>query len=87
MNAEKLKEILDKHLKWLRNEEDGERADLSGANLYGANLSRADLYGANLYGANLFRAEIEIELLNKFYPICCPEYGAFVGKSAGKTPS
>jgi uncharacterized protein YjbI with pentapeptide repeats len=28
-------------------------ADLSGANLYGADLSGADLYGANLYGADL----------------------------------
>ena len=28
-------------------------ADLYGANLYGADLSGADLYGVNLYGANL----------------------------------
>ena len=34
------------------------RADLSGANLYGANLSRADLSGANLSGANLSRANL-----------------------------
>ena len=67
MDQNKLKEILDKHFKWLWNEVGGERADLSGANLYGANLS-----GANLSGANL-----ELELLNKFVPICCPEYGSF----------
>ena len=59
-------------------------ADLSGANLYGANLSRAYLsraylYGANLYGADLYGAKIELTLLNKFYPICCPEVGSFVG--------
>ena len=63
-------------------------ANLYGANLYGANLSRADLYGANLsradlYGANLSRADlsetkIDPMLLNKFYPICCPEAGNFV---------
>jgi hypothetical protein len=33
-------------------------ANLSRANLYGANLSRADLSGANLYGANLSRADL-----------------------------
>ena len=63
-----LKSILEKHLKWLRNEDGGERAnlsradlsgaDLSRANLYGANLSRANLYGANLYGANLSGANL-----------------------------
>jgi hypothetical protein len=34
------------------------RANLSGANLSGANLSRADLSGANLSGANLSRADL-----------------------------
>ena len=99
-----LNEILEKHLKWLRNEDGGERADLRGANLYGAdlygadlrganlckanlckaNLCKANLYGAdlckaNLYGADLRGANIELTLLNKFYPICCPEAGSFVG--------
>ena len=40
MTNEELKEILDKHHKWLYNEPDGERADLSGANLYGAYLNQ-----------------------------------------------
>jgi hypothetical protein len=54
-------------------------ADLSGANLYRANLSCADLSCANLY-----RAKIELELINRFLPICCPEYGAFIAwKKAG----
>jgi uncharacterized protein YjbI with pentapeptide repeats len=35
-----------------------EKANLSGANLYGANLSGANLYGANLYGANLRSADL-----------------------------
>jgi uncharacterized protein YjbI with pentapeptide repeats len=34
------------------------RADLYGADLYGADLSRANLYGANLYGADLSRANL-----------------------------
>ena len=38
MNATDLKTILDKHKKWLNNEEGGERADLRGANLRRADL-------------------------------------------------
>ena len=129
MDEQELKNILDKHFKWLRGENGGKRAnlsraDLSGANLsranlFGANLSRADLSGAdlsgaNLFGANLFRANLsranlfganlsranlfEANLFeanlsranlsganyiekakNLFYPIACPEIGAFVG--------
>ena len=98
-----LNEILEKHLKWLNDENGGERADISGAdisgaNLRGANLRGADLYGANLRGADLSGADlsganlsgadlsgadlretkIDPMLLNKFYPICCPEAGNFV---------
>ena len=98
-----LKEILEKHQKWIVGAEDGKRADLHeadlrGANLYGADLRGADLYeadlreadlrganlygadlrGANLRGANLRGAKIELELINKFYPICCPEVGSFI---------
>ncbi len=96
--------IIDKHLKWLRDEEGGERADLSranlsgadlsgadlsganlsgadlsGANLYGADLYGADLSGANLYGADLYGADHIEKALNLFYPIACPEHGAFIG--------
>ncbi len=53
MNKEKLKEILEKHQKWLNNEESGERADLGYADLRGANLSYANLRGANLSYADL----------------------------------
>ena len=53
-------------------------ADLRGADLRGANLYGADLRGANLRGANLRGAKIELELINKFYPICCPEVGSFI---------
>ena len=113
MNADKLKEILDKHQKWLNGEPDGERAglygadlrgaDLNGANLRGADLRGADLngadlrwanlngadlycvdlygadlYGADLRGADLNGAKIEDDLLDRFLPICCPEYGSFI---------
>ena len=65
-----LKEILDKHKKWLHKERGGKRANLSGADLsdicsYGieANLSGADLSGTylvrvNLRGANLSGANL-----------------------------
>ena len=48
-----LKAIIDKHAKWIRGEDGGERADLCGANLCDADLRNANLSGANLCGANL----------------------------------
>lgn len=53
-----LKEILDNHLKWLKNEEGGKRADLDGADLRGANLMGADLMGADLRGSYLREADL-----------------------------
>ena len=50
--------FLRKHKLWLINDPEGERADLSGADLSGVDLSGADLSGANLSGANLFRASL-----------------------------
>lgn len=69
MDVNKLKDVLDKHLKWLRDEDGGERASLYGAKLYGANL-----FGANLFGANYIE-----KAKNLFYPIACPGTGAFIG--------
>ena len=48
-----LKIVLERHRKWVRNEDGGEKANLSGANLSGAYLRDANLSGANLSGANL----------------------------------
>ena len=63
-----LKNILSLHNLWTKNDKNGIRADLSGANLSranlsGTNLSRANLYranlsGTNLSGANLSRADL-----------------------------
>ena len=65
-----IKEILEKHKKWLNAEDGGERAnlsdadlsdaDLSGANLRGADLSYADLRGADLSYANLRGANLRV---------------------------
>jgi uncharacterized protein YjbI with pentapeptide repeats len=68
MTTDKLKQILENHKKWLRNE-GGERADLHGADLHGAdlrytdlrraNMRGANLSGINVYGANLSYADLE----------------------------
>lgn len=50
--------ILEKHAKWARGEDGGERADLCGANLRGADLCGADLRDADLCGANLCCANL-----------------------------
>lgn len=65
---EKLKEIIEKHKKWLNYKKDGEKANLQGADLWsadlqGADLRRADLWSANLrstnlQGADLWRADL-----------------------------
>ena len=51
-------EQLAKHAAWLRDEDGGERLDLSGANLRWADLSGANLRGADLSGANLRWADL-----------------------------
>jgi len=56
ITAKELKEVLDKHLKWLQ--EGGSKPDLSEADLRRANLHEANLRGANLRGADLRRANL-----------------------------
>ena len=64
MNADELRVVLEKHKKWLTNEDGGERANLHGADLSDvvdlieANLRMADLSDANLRGANLDGADL-----------------------------
>lgn len=53
-----LKEVLEKHKKWLNNEPGGKRANLYGANLRGADLLGAELRNANLLGADLRGADL-----------------------------
>ena len=72
ISAKKLQEIIKSHGRWLRNEEGGERADLSGADLRsadlsGADLRSADLSGAYLSGANLRGADLRSAYLDKTY--------------------
>ena len=58
MNKEQLNDILEKHKKWLEDEEDGERADLSDADLSGADLSHTDLSHTDLIGTDLRDADM-----------------------------
>ena len=63
ISKHKLNSILNKHKMWLLNDPEGERAnlcgaDLRGADLMGANLYKAYLCGADLMGANLMRANL-----------------------------
>ena len=51
-------EVLQRHAKWLKNEEGGEKANLWDADLRGANLRDADLRDADLRGANLWDADL-----------------------------
>jgi hypothetical protein len=62
-----LKELTEKHWKWLRGEEGGSRADLSGANLSGANLRDADLSGANLRNAKFLVKLMGVEHGNCYW--------------------
>jgi hypothetical protein len=58
VSKDDLAKALEKHLKWLRCETGGERANLRSANLRSANLSSANLSSANLSSANLRGADL-----------------------------
>ncbi len=58
INASELSKILKEHKRWLENEDEGEKADLSHANLSRANLSRANLRFANLSDSALFESNL-----------------------------
>ena len=53
-----IKLILEKHAKWARGEDGGERADLRGVDLHDADLCGADLRGADLHDADLCDADL-----------------------------
>lgn len=53
-----IKIVLEKHAKWLRGEDGGERANLCNADLRSANLRNANLSSANLFNADLRNADL-----------------------------
>jgi hypothetical protein len=64
MTQDELNEIVRRHYQWLRDEDDGIRADLRVANLSGADLRVANLRGANLRVADLRVANLSGANLN-----------------------
>ncbi|EJX8705517.1 pentapeptide repeat-containing protein [Salmonella enterica] len=59
MNSADLSKILEEHKVWITSmRESGSRADLRGADLFGADLRDAKLFGAKLCGANLRGADL-----------------------------
>jgi len=58
LTVKEIKSILEKHHKWLDDEKEGIRANLSGADLRRANLRSADLRRADLSGADLGSANL-----------------------------
>ena len=61
--TEWIKEVLNNHLKWLKNDPAGRRANLYGADLRGADLRDANLYGADLRDAILRGADLRDAIL------------------------
>ena len=64
MTQDELNIILEKHKKWLDEEDGGEQANLNGTNLNGADLRDANLRDANLRDANLRNANLRNADLN-----------------------
>ena len=99
MTNDELREIIEKHKKWLKNQEGGERADLRGADLRDADLRGADLRDADLRDADLRDADLRGADLRDavlcvadlrgaknapFIPMTCPDSGSFTAwKKAG----
>ena len=77
--AKELNKILEKHKKWLNNEENGERADLSGVNLRGVDLRYVKLQCADLQRANLQYADLRGINLKDSYLISTNLSGADLG--------
>lgn len=59
ITKKELKEILDKHQKWMLNEDEGERADFSYMDLAGVDLRRENLGGMILQGATLVETDLK----------------------------
>ena len=64
ITAGKLNKILKEHKRWCENEDEGEKANLSRADLSDANLSEANLSVANLMDADLSHANLIYAYLN-----------------------
>ena len=79
MNREELAAVLQKHAAWLQSEEGGERANLRGANLHGADLREVNLRGADLQEADLSGVDLQgADLDFSCWPLWCGSRGVRV---------
>lgn len=76
LTQEELKKILHRHQLWLEDKEGGEQANLSWADLRGANLCEADLRWANLREADLCGADLDFSC----WPLWCGSLDVTVDK-------
>lgn len=95
MDKKELDLILEKHKKWLNDENDGERADLRGADLQDAglqdaNLQNVDLRYANLQGVDLQHTDLrgaDLQYANLDYscwPLWCSSLGVHIDDRLAK---
>ena len=91
ISEDDLREILEKHKKWLRNEDGGEKADMQranmrgadmrGADMRGANMQRADMRGADMQWANMQRANMRgADIDFSCWPLWCGSLDVIVDK-------
>jgi hypothetical protein len=66
-NRNEVEKVLADHVLWVNGDSNGKRANLQGANLWGANLQGAYLRGANLQGAYLRGADLQGAYLRGAY--------------------
>ena len=83
ITAEKLKDILAKHKKWLNDEEGGEQADLRFADLRDTNVYGADLKGAYrpwlVYAGNIGSRRYETLYFADYDSVRCGCWNDYLG--------
>lgn len=90
MDEKELDLILEKHKKWLNDENDGERANLRGANLRGADLQDADLQNVDLQNVDLRYADLRdanlqgADLDYSCWPLWCGSLGVHIDDRLAK---
>ena len=68
IEGEELRHILTEHAEWLKDHDNGKRADLSNITLFGADLQGADLSYADFSGADMMCANLSgTNLVSPFF--------------------
>lgn len=75
MTQNELNKIIDLHLKWLKNEVGGKRANMYNADLRNADLYNADLRNANLSNADLRNAKSILSFIGEKHPLIYFKHG------------